>query len=436
MKLKKYTKIILTSVFIFLLSFGFNIKTNASNIVPINETNFPDSGFRQYVLSHYDTDGDDNLSETEINNATDFHIAYNSSLNNFQGIEYLTELRSLIIDTGFIDHLDISENIKLENIEIKFSMINYIDLTKNINLKNVELTGLFMMHSVDLSNCHMLETFTSEEGYLNDIKLPSHPLQAVNIEKQLYHVNMKWDDTNSQYEAPVTPLNNLTSNNPDFTYANDFISTKKIYCRNLVTVSTNDPSITFPLEFVPNYIHVFDKNPYSDKHKDIITYVDISNNDIIDWIRDRWGFSPQEVVFEPSTGKLIIKKAYLDTIAENSKVELPLSHSNIIRFKAIKTAYTPNEDKNNSGVSNNDKQKENQNNQKSPNKAKSKKKIEKTTHVVKTTVKSISKTTSIKPLAKSPKTGDEVSIIPFAISASVALILILTVFIKKRRKNK
>lgn len=41
--------------------------------VAVNETNFPDSTFRDYVLSNFDVDGDSVLSPTEIDNTSANH---------------------------------------------------------------------------------------------------------------------------------------------------------------------------------------------------------------------------------------------------------------------------------------------------------------------------------------------------------------------------
>ena len=89
-----------------------------TKIIEINETTFPDEGFRNWLLSQsYGEDG--MLTDTEILTTTTMYVYsyYGSNIQSLKGIEYFTELTSLTCTNNSLTTIDLSKNTKLTNLE-------------------------------------------------------------------------------------------------------------------------------------------------------------------------------------------------------------------------------------------------------------------------------------------------------------------------------
>ena len=80
--------------------------------VEINETNFPDENFREYVKSSFDKDGDGVLSAEEIAAVTKIDV-YDMGISDLTGIEYFTDLAFLNCNKNNLTALDVSNNTAL-----------------------------------------------------------------------------------------------------------------------------------------------------------------------------------------------------------------------------------------------------------------------------------------------------------------------------------
>ncbi len=130
----------LAMVFTFLPFSAF-----AAGDVEINDTNFPDEDFREYLktATYYDSstgthkkideNGDETLSLTERMKVKRIDV---SSLNvhNLKGIEKFPELIELKCENRHISKLDLSQNTKLEYLYCKNNELTQLDLSKNPNI--------------------------------------------------------------------------------------------------------------------------------------------------------------------------------------------------------------------------------------------------------------------------------------------------------------
>ena len=94
------------------------------NLLPIDEENFPDPAFREYIAKA-DTDEDGMLSEDEIIEVTSIHVS-GLDIRDLRGIEYFTELESLDCSDNQLTSLDLSANTKLETLKAEG---NRLDIT-------------------------------------------------------------------------------------------------------------------------------------------------------------------------------------------------------------------------------------------------------------------------------------------------------------------
>lgn len=113
--------------------------------VKINDTNFPDEGFREYLktATYYDSstgthkkideNGDETLSLTERMKVKRIDV---SSLNvhKLKGIEKFPELIELKCENRHISQLDLSQNTKLEYLYCKNNELTQLDLSNNPNI--------------------------------------------------------------------------------------------------------------------------------------------------------------------------------------------------------------------------------------------------------------------------------------------------------------
>lgn len=85
--------------------------------VDINETNFPDENFRRFLLEQdYGKDG--MLTSAEIASITVMDIA-KKDIESLKGIEFFTALDTLDCFDNYLDVLDVSKNVALEETDLR-----------------------------------------------------------------------------------------------------------------------------------------------------------------------------------------------------------------------------------------------------------------------------------------------------------------------------
>ena len=142
----------------------------AAGGVEIDETNFPDEKFREYVKTKFDEDNDDILSADEIAEAKEISVEGNP-ITSFKGIEYFTALTSLECSRTKLTSLDTSHNKKLG-----YLRCNYIpDLTTLNVSQNTELKVLYCndnaLADLNLTNNSALETLECGDNELTTLDL-------------------------------------------------------------------------------------------------------------------------------------------------------------------------------------------------------------------------------------------------------------------------
>lgn len=164
----------------------------AAGEVAIDETNFPDAKFRQYVLDRCDTDKDSTLSNEEIQAVTTIDCRY-FSIKNLKGIEHFAALQILNCKSNFISSLDVSENTALKelycgNVSENFTSLNVsnnpalevldcsygqletLDLSNNTALKSLNCSHN-SLSSIDVSSCSVLTSLYCSWNNLKSLDL-------------------------------------------------------------------------------------------------------------------------------------------------------------------------------------------------------------------------------------------------------------------------
>ena len=118
--------------------------------VAINETNFPDENFRNYILGmSYGKDG--RLSAGEIDDITYMSIPYRSNIQSLKGIEYFTALTRLECSYNQLTNLDVSKNTALTYLSCTNNQLQDLDISKNEELSSLSCSRN-QLSSLDISN--------------------------------------------------------------------------------------------------------------------------------------------------------------------------------------------------------------------------------------------------------------------------------------------
>ena len=114
--------------------------------VVINEENFPDENFRNFVLSNC---GQDVLTDDVIARVEWIWI-HSSSIQSLKGIEYFTALTWLACDDNQLTELDVSKNTALERLDCTGNQLTSLDVSKNSALISLSC-GSNQLTSLDVS---------------------------------------------------------------------------------------------------------------------------------------------------------------------------------------------------------------------------------------------------------------------------------------------
>ena len=122
--------------------------------IAINETNFPDENFRNWILAQdYGQDGV--LTANEIAGITQIYVS-GGNIANLKGIEYFTALENLDCEGNQLTALDVSQNTALQELRCPNNQLVSLDVSQNTALivlycGNNQLTSLDVSQNIALS---------------------------------------------------------------------------------------------------------------------------------------------------------------------------------------------------------------------------------------------------------------------------------------------
>ena len=121
----------------------------ADGDVAINETNFPDDDFREYIKKEFDTSKDNFLSDGEIGAVQDISVT-GQSITSIKGIEHFTALETLFVGSP-ITTLDVSKNTALTSLNCRGTKLTSLDTSHNTKLETLECDGIPTLTSLNVS---------------------------------------------------------------------------------------------------------------------------------------------------------------------------------------------------------------------------------------------------------------------------------------------
>ena len=141
--------------------------------VDINETNFPDGIFRNYVSSNFDLNQNGKLEYAEIASATNIKVN-KMDIQSMKGIEYFTELEQLRCKDNQLTTLDISNNPLLYKLDVTRNQLTALDISKNLALEDLYVAGN-QLTTLDVSKHSALVQLECESNQLTALDLSNKP---------------------------------------------------------------------------------------------------------------------------------------------------------------------------------------------------------------------------------------------------------------------
>jgi len=117
-----------------------------SEFVEINDTNFPDPVFQQYVKDNIDTadttsgQKDGRLSKAERDAVTGISID-NQNCTDLTGIAYFTNLTTLSCKQNRLNELDLKYNVNLTELDCSYNHLTTLDVSNNAKLRILECSN-------------------------------------------------------------------------------------------------------------------------------------------------------------------------------------------------------------------------------------------------------------------------------------------------------
>lgn len=135
--------------------------------IAINEKNFPDKNFRDYVAGKWDENHDNRFSPSEIADAK-WISCDNKEISNLKGIEFFTNIWLLECYYNNLTTIDLSNNKKLSYINCHHNQLKELDVS-GLPLLKTFYCGHNALPSIDVSKNEKLEDFDCQDNHLDTL---------------------------------------------------------------------------------------------------------------------------------------------------------------------------------------------------------------------------------------------------------------------------
>ena len=248
--------------------------------VEINETNFPDEVFRNYVSQNFDLIQDGKLSFQEIAQIKKINVN-KKNVQSVKGVEFFTELEALRSERNQLTALDVSKNTLLNTLAVSENQLTALDISNNHALKNLYVAEN-QLTSLDLSNNTALVQLEASENKFTELILSNKP----RLEKILCDNNQLTALNLSQCPA----LENLRCHHNKLTELdvskNTVLNSLNCSYNQLTTIDASGNTGLWSLECSNNQLTALDVTKNTDLvtldcSSNQLTALDVSNNTIL-----------------------------------------------------------------------------------------------------------------------------------------------------------
>ncbi|WP_201275848.1 leucine-rich repeat domain-containing protein [Parvimonas parva] len=276
----------------------------ANGNVEINETNFENEEFRNYVSREFDKDQNGYLSQDELDEAKRIDI-YGTSVSSLKGIEHFknltdlycyenklksldvsknTNLTKLVCDANDLTSLDVSNNTNLTELACTRNKLKSLDVSKNPNLTKLDcyrnkLTELDVSNNTNLTKLQcsankLTELDVSKNPNLTILSCHTNNLTSLDVSKNI-NLTALWCLSNNLTSLDVSQNTNLIKLS---CYRNNLRSLDVSQNTNLTELDCSENSLTsLDVSQNTNLTHL---NCYGNK----LTSLDVSKNTKFEWL--------------------------------------------------------------------------------------------------------------------------------------------------------
>lgn len=147
-----------------------------SGNIDINETNFPDKEFRDWIKANITGADDDVLTPDEISNVKKIVVGNKGEIKNLKGIEYFTALEYLMCYNTGITTLDVRNNEQLTWLDCYNTGITTLDVRNNEKLAwlrchSTDITTLNVSKNKQLTELYCYNTGITTLDVRNNVQL-------------------------------------------------------------------------------------------------------------------------------------------------------------------------------------------------------------------------------------------------------------------------
>ena len=135
--------------------------------IAINEKNFPDKNFRDYVAGEWDKNGDNRFSPSEIANAK-WISCDNKEISNLKGIEFFTNIWLLECYYNNLTTIDLSHNKNLSYLNCHHNKLEELDVS-GLPLLKTFYCGHNELQSIDVRKNEQLKDFDCQDNHLDTL---------------------------------------------------------------------------------------------------------------------------------------------------------------------------------------------------------------------------------------------------------------------------
>lgn len=213
--------------------------------LPINEKNFPDDNFRNYIKT-YKAGSRDVLTVEERSKVETIEVE-GKNISRLEGIEAFPNLKVLKCGNNSIQKLDLRQNPKLETLKCNENQLTQLDLSKNpdidylycsenqleqLDVSHLQLKYLYCSHNdleqLDVKNSKWLKELDCSKNRLTGLDLDvTHKPNLVRVECQNNKLTSLILGENQMLEKLNCANNQLTQLN-----LKNMISLKELRCQN------------------------------------------------------------------------------------------------------------------------------------------------------------------------------------------------------------
>ncbi|MBQ7009237.1 MAG: leucine-rich repeat domain-containing protein, partial [Ruminococcus sp.] len=174
-------------------------------VIEINDENFPDEVFRNYVKENNDINQNGLLSATEISSVETIYVS-NKSISDLKGIEYFTALRFLNCFNNNLTSLDVSNNTALTTLYCHKNNLTSIDLSKNTaldtllcynnNLTSIDVSKNTALEDLYCYNNNITSLDVSENTALTDLYCENNQLTSLDVSNNTALIYLSCENNN------------------------------------------------------------------------------------------------------------------------------------------------------------------------------------------------------------------------------------------------